>query len=185
MSIPSCRTTFTNRCYLTCPSNYRLATYPYGGAFMQYYSRTNFINFNYVQCQGNARWTNYNTLPSVYCRRRNDPPTDLKLDSTTFNEGSPIGTVVGRFSSSDQQPGTRFTYSLQRDSTSTGYYLFRVSGTQLLSRWVPRLNQQNGFVQNDKFRIKARTTDNGAPPMYREEFYTITVSPTLTIHQSA
>ena len=173
--IPSCGNRYRDYCYPRCSSsNYKLATYYGGGAFLSDYSRTRFESISRIQCQGNKQWTSASLLSRLYCRRVNDPPTTLSITSTGINEGTAVGTVVARFSTSDPQSSQSHTYTMRSGTVNTGFYLFRVSGNQLINRWVPALNARGG-ITHSSFVITIRTTDNGRPNMYKDQQFTIRV----------
>ncbi|XP_062511367.1 uncharacterized protein LOC134187268 [Corticium candelabrum] len=176
ISIPGCTTTYLNYCYLNCPSNYRRALIGYsaGKAFAQDYSKVTFTGPSRVRCQGNRYWTSHGTIVKLYCRRNNDPPTDLRLNSLTINEHSPVNTVVGLLSSSDYQSWQTHRYTVEH---SKGFYIFEIAGTNLRIKIVPRYKSTANGVNSptNSFEVSIRTTDNGSPNMYRQEDYNIKI----------
>ena len=127
-----------------------------------------------VRCQGNRLWTYHSSITRLYCRRNNDPPTDLRLNSLTINEHSPVNTVVGLLSTTDYQSWQGHRYTIEH---SKGYYIFETSSNQLRIKIVPRYSSNAGGLSSstNSFDVKIRTTDSGNPNMYREEDYTIRI----------
>ncbi len=61
----------------------------------------------------------------------NEAPTALMLSNDTVVETSPIGTLVGMFSTSDPDSGDSFTYSLVAGDGDTDNATFTIDGNQL------------------------------------------------------
>jgi hypothetical protein len=84
-------------------------------------------------------------------------PTDLSFDNTTdtttIDEGKPIGTVVGNLSSTDPDTGSTFTYSLVTGDGATDNSLFTITNNQL------KTNSEFNFETKDSYSIRVKTTD--------------------------
>jgi hypothetical protein len=96
----------------------------------------------------------------------NANPTALSLSSTNVAENSDIGTTVGTFSTSDENPGDTFTYSFvdgQNDNAS-----FSIVGNTL------KTNTALDFETKSSYTVRVRTTDTANATL--EETFTITVT---------
>ena len=91
----------------------------------------------------------------------NEAPTDLSYDNTTdtttIDEGKPIGTVVGNLSSADQDTGSTFTYSLITGDGDTDNDLFTIVDNQLQTNSVFDFETQT----KTSYSIRVQTTDQG------------------------
>ena len=91
----------------------------------------------------------------------NEAPTDLSYDNTTdtttIDEGKPIGTVVGNLSSADPDidTGKTFTYSLVSGDGATDNSLFTITNNQL------KTNSEFNFETKNSYSIRVKTTDQG------------------------
>lgn len=95
----------------------------------------------------------------------NDVPTAVNLSSSSVNENSILGTVIGVLSTVDADAGQTFTYSLVTGVGSVNNSLFSIVGNQLRTNAVfnfetqPSLliriqtNDGNGGTYSDTFRI--------------------------------
>ncbi|MBL7189126.1 MAG: cadherin-like domain-containing protein [Phycisphaerae bacterium] len=97
----------------------------------------------------------------------NQPPTDIQLDSTSVAENQPIGSVVGRISTTDPDTGDTFTYSLVSGTGDEDNASFTISGDQLLTGEV------FDFETKNSCSIRVRTTDNDG--LSYEEVFTVTM----------
>ena len=117
-----------------------------------------------------VEWDVARDLPNYYCRRKNDPPTDIKLSGNTLLEHASVGSVIGSLTSQDPQQGQTFTYSVQKPSV-----LFGCVGDKLVNRWKdPKLNGPV-TLENGGLNVTIRTTDNGSPPFWLEREFHITI----------
>lgn len=94
----------------------------------------------------------YKTVPELYYSTSN-PPYDLLLSNSSFNEDAASGTVVGYFTTFDDQNTDNFQYDLVLGDGSTDNGLFYIDGDAL------RTN--NDFICYGQFEysIRVRTTD--------------------------
>lgn len=81
-------------------------------------------------------------------------PTDLSLSSLTVAENQPIGTAVGRFSTTDLDLGDTFTYSLIPGVGSTDNAAFEIVDNQLKTK------QSFDFETKKDYSIRVKTTDS-------------------------
>jgi hypothetical protein len=85
----------------------------------------------------------------------NDAPTDLAISANSVNENVAAGTVIGSFSSTDQDAGNSFTYSLVAGSGATDNGAFNILGNQL------RITGSPNFEAKSSYSIRVRSTDQG------------------------
>lgn len=98
----------------------------------------------------------------------NDGPTALMLTPASVPELQPVGTIVGTFSSTDQDAGDTHTYTLVSGTGDTGNGSFTVNGDDLLTAAVFDVSVQSSYS------IRVRTTDSlGAT---HEQVFTITIT---------
>ena len=117
-----------------------------------------------------GKWDQASELTSYYCRRINDPPSDIQLNGMTLLEHSQIGTVIGTLRSQDPQQEQTFVYSVEKPNV-----LFGCKGNQLINHWHdPRLNGPVA-VPNGGINVTVRSTDNGVPPYWSDKVFRITI----------
>jgi VCBS repeat-containing protein len=97
----------------------------------------------------------------------NDPPTNLALSKSEINENEPAGTEVGSFSTTDEDVGDTFTYSLVAGEGSTDNGSFEISGNKLKAK------ESFNFEAKSSYSIRVRTTDSGGKTF--EKKLTITI----------
>jgi len=87
----------------------------------------------------------------------NESPTDIELSNTTIDENSPEGTVIGTFSTIDEDNGDTHTYSLAvGDGTNDAdNSSFTISGNELQNTGVFNYESQN------EYQIYVATEDEG------------------------
>jgi len=90
---------------------------------------------------------------SIAVNNLNDAPTDLALSASSVNENVAANSVVGTFSSVDQDAGNTFTYSLVAGSGATDNASFNIAANQL------RINAIPNFEAKSSFSILVRSTD--------------------------
>lgn len=84
----------------------------------------------------------------------NEAPTNIKLLGDSIIELAPINTLIGNFSSIDEDAGSTHTYSLATGTGDTDNALFVISGNQLLS------NSSFTF-SGQYYSIRVASIDNG------------------------
>lgn len=86
----------------------------------------------------------------------NDAPTDIALSNNKVFEAALANSVVGIFSTTDQDTGDAFTYALVAGAGDTDNAAFTISGSQLL------INASPDFGAQASYTIRVRSTDTGA-----------------------
>jgi gliding motility-associated-like protein len=79
-------------------------------------------------------------------------PTSINLAAVTLFENRPAGTLAGTLSSTSQDPGAIFTYSLVNGTGSTDNALFSISGNQVLTA------ASLDYEQKSSYSILVRST---------------------------
>ena len=118
-----------------------------------------------VKDQGNLAFTKAFTIG---VNNLNEAPTDLALSASVVNENVAPNTVIGNFSSTDQDASNTFTYSLVTGTGSTDNGAFTIDGNQL------RINSSPDFETKSSYDIRLRTTDQGG--LFFEKALTIAVN---------
>lgn len=171
-------TTYLKQCSLSCAGNYQLAKIHVqaGKRFGEDFATVDFssvhLTITCVLSSGGAtvKWDQASELSSYYCRRINDPPTDIQLNGKTLLEHSQIGKVIGTLNSQDPQQRQTFVYTVEKPNV-----LFGCQGNQLVNHWHdPRLNGPVA-ISNGGINVTVRSTDNGAPPYWSEKVFRITI----------
>lgn len=83
----------------------------------------------------------------------NEAPTDLSLGVTTVDENVPANTIIGTFSSTDQDANNTFTYSLLTGIGDTDNAAFTINGDKL------QINSSPNFEIKSSYSIRVKTTD--------------------------
>jgi hypothetical protein len=96
----------------------------------------------------------------------NDAPTDIALSNNKVFEAAPINTVVGLFSTTDQDGGA-FTYALVAGAGDADNVKFEISGAQLLIKESPNYDVQASYT------VRVRSADAGG--LFVEKPFTIQV----------
>jgi hypothetical protein len=125
----------------------------------------------------------------------NHPPSGLTLSPASIEENRFPGTVVGRFSTTDPDPGDTHVYALVEGDGDAHNALFRIGGDQLMSAAV------FDFEHQPELQVRVRTTDSEGlwfersfmvtvldrndPPIANDDFYTVVRGGTLTIGRFA
>jgi len=97
----------------------------------------------------------------------NETPTDISLSPSSIVENSLANTVIGSFSSVDQDASETFTYQLVSGPGSVDNNLFGITGTRLVAL------QPLNYEQNATPSIRVRSTDSGGNSL--EKIMVITV----------
>ena len=84
----------------------------------------------------------------------NDAPTNITLSESTINENLPANTNIGSFSTTDQDTGNSYFYTLVSGTGSTDNGYFVISGNTL------RATSQFNYEQKNSYNIRVRSTDN-------------------------
>ncbi len=84
----------------------------------------------------------------------NDAPTNIILSESTINENMPANSNIGSFSTTDQDTGNSYFYTLVSGTGSTDNGYFVISGNTL------RATSQFNYEQKNSYNIRVRSTDN-------------------------
>lgn len=110
----------------------------------------------------------YGLSAAPYEIKSNNAPTAIQLSNNSVNEGQPVNTSVGTFTTTDIDAAETFTYTLVSGTGSTDNANFNISGSTL------RTNAVLNFTTKSSHSIRVRSTDaNGC---FFEQTYTITVN---------
>ncbi|NJO65832.1 MAG: hypothetical protein HC836_49510 [Richelia sp. RM2_1_2] len=90
----------------------------------------------------------------LYAIKLDLSPTDLILSATTVNENVASGTVIGDFSTTDENTANTFTYSLVSGDVDGDNSAFIIDGNQL------KINVSPDFETKSSYNIRVLTTDN-------------------------
>lgn len=136
-------------CSVICPPNYSMAGF--GGTTT-------------TVCQGGTSWTN--NPDTLLCVRNNNPPTDIILDVSAFQELY-VG-VIGTFTTIDAAtPLQSHTYTIQSQSQKDLYVI--QDGNLKVTRPID-------FESEDKtYSVAVTSTDNGSPRMSFTKTFHLTV----------
>ena len=171
-------TTYLKQCSFSCTSNYQLARIvPRAGKrFGEDFAAVDFSSVYFtITCVlsldgATVKWDQASELSSYYCRRMNDPPTDITLNGKSLLEHSKYKTVIGTLNAQDPQQGQMFVYIVEKPS-----FLFGCQGNKLLNHWYdPKLNPPFD-LSGGGINVTVRATDNGAPPYWSEKVFRITI----------
>ncbi|MFM8572374.1 MAG: cadherin repeat domain-containing protein, partial [Pirellula sp.] len=98
----------------------------------------------------------------------NDPPTAVQLSNSSVPENSPIGTVVGSFSTTDADDGDTHTYSFVSGAGDADNTLFAIVGKNLVTRNVFNFESRNSYS------IRIQTEDAGG--LVFEQLFPISIT---------
>jgi hypothetical protein len=98
----------------------------------------------------------------------NDAPSDLSLSATSINENVSANSVLGTFSSIDQDAGNTFTYSLVSGIGDIDNTAFTIDGNQL------KINVSPDFETKNSYSLRVRTTDQGG--LFFEKTLTVSIN---------
>jgi hypothetical protein len=98
----------------------------------------------------------------------NGAPSDIALSASAVNENVTANTTAGTLSSTDQDTGNTFTYTLVSGTGSTDNAYFNISGSSL------RITNSPDFETKNSYSVRIRTTDQGS--LTYEKAFTITIN---------
>lgn len=98
----------------------------------------------------------------------NEVLTDMALSENNVSENVAANTTIGALSSTDEDAGSTFTYTLVSGTGSTDNAAFNISGTNL------RISSSPDFETKSSYSIRVRSTDQGG--LFFEKSFTITVN---------
>jgi VCBS repeat-containing protein len=111
---------------------------------------------------------NFEKVFTITIVNNNDAPTDIALSNSSVPENSAINTVVGNFSTTDQDAGNTFTYTLVAGTGDDDNASFNILAAQL------RTSASFDFETKSSYTIRVRSTDNSAA--FFDKQFTITVT---------
>lgn len=97
-----------------------------------------------------------------------ESPTDLSLSASSINENNAINATIGTLSTTDEDAGETYTYSLASGSGDADNASFNISGNLL------RASEAFNFESKASYSIRLQT-DDGNGGLYAEEF-TVTIN---------
>ena len=103
----------------------------------------------------------------ITINNRNDAPTNIQLSSTSLSENQAVGTVVGSFSTTDEDAGDTHTYQLVSGNGDQDNARFTISNGKL------KTNAVLNYEEKDEYNVRVTTTDSGGA-VY-EKAFTITL----------
>ena len=123
----------------------------------------------YVQVNDGAN--TYNQAFTLTVINQNDPPTDIELSTTIFDENMPMSSAIAVLTAEDQNADDVHTFTLTATNSNEDddNGSFTVSGTQLLT------NDNFDFETKNSYNILLKVSDGTGTTDYYEAF-TITVS---------
>ncbi len=113
---------------------------------------TGMVDFNLGQ--DNSYLTNVGGSDIYLAKYYLNAPTNIQLSSNNVQENLPLYTLVGVFSSTDSDPGDKFTFSFASGAGDTDNALFQIEGNQL------KTNAIFDFETKSSYTIRVRTTDS-------------------------
>jgi len=149
VTCPRGASVYETTCSVSCPSTYRL------------------VGRASIRCETDGGWTDgYNT---IYCRRINDPPSDIILSgSHSIAENEAAGTVIGTLSSLDPNSKDSHTYTLISDASYQGKFM--INDTELLAMVTFDFE-----TDSKSFLVGVRSTDDGNPSLSFTKYFTIRI----------
>lgn len=90
---------------------------------------------------------------SIFKKISNISPTNIDLSPSSVDENVLVGTIVGNFSTTDQNSGDSHTYALVSGTGDTDNVSFTIDGTQL------KTNIDLDFETKDSYSIRVETSD--------------------------
>ncbi|MEQ9403305.1 MAG: tandem-95 repeat protein [Cyclobacteriaceae bacterium] len=93
----------------------------------------------------------------------NEAPTDITLSDNTIDESNPSGTVVGSLSTTDEDAGQSYTYSMVPGTGDTDNDSFSISGSDLISA------EEFDFEIKNDYSVRIMT-DDGQGGSFEKEF---------------
>ncbi|MFM8401156.1 MAG: cadherin repeat domain-containing protein, partial [Pirellula sp.] len=91
---------------------------------------------------------------NVFVVNQNESPTSIALSANSLNENLAAGTIVGVLTTTDQDAGETFVYSLVPQSGSSDHKAFTTVGNTL------RTSRPLNFEEQSVFNIVIRSTDS-------------------------
>ena len=97
----------------------------------------------------------------------NEAPTDITLSNNSIEEGRPVSSFVGTFTSADQDYGDTHAYTLVTGTGDTDNALFTITSNSIVTAATFSYTAQT-------YSVRVRTTDSGN--LFYEKAFTIVVT---------
>jgi len=97
----------------------------------------------------------------------NDPPTAMALSNDEIDENESAGAEIGTFSTTDEDSGDTFTYSLVAGEGSSDNGSFEISADKLKAK------ESFNYEAKSSYSIRVRTTDSGGESIAKQLTITI------------
>jgi gliding motility-associated-like protein len=120
-----------------------------------------------IQTSDNKGGT-YQEIFPITVLNANDTPTNILLSENTINENLAGNSSIGNFSTTDQDTGSTFTYTLVSGTASTDNGNFVIAGNVL------RSSASFDFETKNSYSVRIRTTDNLG--LWYEKAFTILIN---------
>ncbi|XP_046847458.1 cadherin-23-like [Xenia sp. Carnegie-2017] len=167
---------FMKSCSINCDRNFKLAVIKspdVSKTFAENFHKADFNAPNEItvcSLDGNNRnvvWDwNPNTSP-YYCRRVNDPPSNIVFSNIAIDEKMKILSSIGHFTANDPQHD-QLTFTIVNAEAN---FYFLIQGNLLLAKkrlvWKPQ--------SNNIYTVEIKVSDNGSPVMFTTKTFRITV----------
>ncbi|XP_046847645.1 protein dachsous-like isoform X2 [Xenia sp. Carnegie-2017] len=167
---------YMKSCSINCNKNFKIAVIKspnIGEAFAENFRKANFKRPNRrTVCSldrktENVIWDwNPNTSP-YYCRRINDPPSNIVFSNIVIDKKIKILSSIGHFTANDPQDD-QLTFTIVNAEAN---FYFLIQGNLLLAKkrlvWKPQ--------SNNIYTVKINVSDNGSPVMFTTKSFNITV----------
>ena len=121
-----------------------------------------------IQANETATWQYGTNIPLNLTASSNHAPTAIDLSASSIAENAAANTVVGTLSTTDQDSGNSFTYTLVAGTGDTDNGAFNISGSSL------RATNPFNYEVKSSYSVRIRSTDQGG--LYVEQAFTITVT---------
>jgi hypothetical protein len=95
-----------------------------------------------------------NTKNAQVTIKESQPPTGLSLNDTSVGENQPVGSVVGKFTTTDPDNSEGFIYTLVEGEGDDDNALFTIKDDELLT------NAEFDFEEEDEYNVRVKTTDS-------------------------
>lgn len=105
---------------------------------------------------------------TITVNNQNDSPTDIGLSNAISNENVPINTIIGNLSTTDQDAGNTFIYSLAAGLGDADNGSFNINGNTL------RFSVSPDFESKSSYSLRLRSTDQSGS--YTEKSFAVTVN---------
>lgn len=121
--------------------------------------------FYYYAIRENSRYCSQARV-TLHVNEVNDPPTAISLTSNRIASGSPIGTDIGRFITTDIDSGQSYTYEFvdENNEFDNEYFTLVRNTSYNPVAWFLRTAAEMPPIPGDlEYRIQVRSTDSGDP----------------------